>query len=390
MKFLKSFDEDRKALEQEGVYIGGWSFKNVLTPTFKDGKHDSSEDRVESNAIEEPDWTRAEERALVRKLDMRVLLPCFIIYVLAYMDRSNLGNIKVMQKGLPSSFEKRLGLKGVQFNWAISVTYFTVTLMLFPSNLLLKKYGAKKFLPLLMIGWGAVVMCMVALKNAAGLITARFFLGVPESGVVPCCILYFSFWYKPSERALRVGIFDSANALASAISGFLAVGISHLDGKGGLDGWQWLLLIEGALPIVLAVPIYFLLLSFPETSTALTERERYIAINRFGRGATRKTDVTWSKPAFIRIMTRGSTYIFFISFTALCTVAVGLANFLPTILSSFLRYSSQQSNLYSAIVNLVAIPLFWTIGWHSDWTRERMWHYLIPALMSIPGFAVWT
>src|SRR4051812_43012861 len=133
MKFLKSFHEDRKALEQEGVYIGGWSFKNVITPTFKDGKHgkylfpyighrnnlalDSSEDRVETNAVEEPDWTRAEERALVRKLDMRVLLPCFIIYVLAYMDRSNLGNIKVMQKGLPSSFEKRLGLKGVQFNW---------------------------------------------------------------------------------------------------------------------------------------------------------------------------------------------------------------------------------------------------------------------------------
>jgi hypothetical protein len=89
-------------------------------------------------------------------------------------------------------------------------------------------------------------------------------------------------------------------------------------------------------------------------------------------------------------MTRGSTYIFFISFTALCTVAVGLANFLPTILSSFLRFSSEKSNLYSAITNLVAIPLFWIIGWHSDWTRERMWHYLIPALLSIPGFAVWT
>lgn len=89
-------------------------------------------------------------------------------------------------------------------------------------------------------------------------------------------------------------------------------------------------------------------------------------------------------------MTRGSTYIFFISFTALCTVAVGLANFLPTILSSFLRFSSEKANLYSAITNLVAMPLFWVIGWHSDWTRERMWHYLIPAMMSIPGFAVWT
>ncbi|KAH8879722.1 MFS general substrate transporter [Thozetella sp. PMI_491] len=385
---LSRFSRDRKLLEDEGVYIGGWSLKNLFAPSYKDGKPNSGEDRAENNALAVRDWTDEEEKALVRKLDMRVLLPCFIIYVLAYMDRSNLGNINVMQSGLPSNIQNRLSLQGSEFNWAVSAPYFMVTVMLFPSNILLKKYGAKVFLPILMVLWGIVVMSISATKNAAGLISSRFFLGVPES--VPCCILYFSFWYKPSERAFRMGIFDSANALASAISGFLAIAIGQLDGKGGLDGWQWLLLIEGLIPIVCAIPIYFALLTFPETTAGLSEREKYIAINRFGRGSTRSTDATWDRAAFVRIMTRPSTYIFFVSFTCLCTVAVGLANFLPTILSTFLKFSSTQSNLYTAVTNLVALPLFWVVGWHSDWTRERMWHYLIPALLSIPGFAVWT
>ena len=233
-------------------------------------------------------------------------------------------------------------------------------------------------------------MTMAGCFNAAGLISARFMLGIPEAGVVPCCLLYFSFWYKPSERAFRMGIFDSANSLASVISGFLAIGLSYLNGIGGLDGWQWVLIIEGALPIILAGPLAWTLLSFPETSTQLTERERFIAINRLPRGATRKTDVTWDSAAFLRIMSRPSTYMFFTSFICLCTVAVGLANFLPTILSNFMGFSGLKSNLYSAITNMVAFPLFWFFGWHSDWTRERMWHYVIPAAISIPGFAVWT
>lgn len=144
------------------------------------------------------------------------------------------------------------------------------------------------------------------------------------------------------------------------------------------------------MPIVLALPVFFLLLTFPETSTALSDRERYIAINRFGRGSTRKTDVTWSWPAFRRIFSRPSTYVFFISYVSLCIVAVAQATFLPTILSAFLKFSVTKSNLYTAVCNLTIIPLYWFYPYHSDWTRERMWHYIFPVACSIPGYAVWT
>lgn len=94
--------------------------------------------------------------------------------------------------------------------------------------------------------------------------------------------MYFSFWYKPSERALRIGIFHAANALASGVGGFIAIGVDRLNGRNGLESWRYLFIIEGAMAIGMAIPVYFLLLTFPETTTALNDKERHIAVNRFG------------------------------------------------------------------------------------------------------------
>jgi MFS family permease len=103
-----------------------------------------------------------------------------------------------------------------------------VTALLIPSNLVMKKVSAKNYLPGIMVLFGLIVCCIATVKDYAGLVTARFFLGVPESGVVPACIMYFSFWYKPSERALRIGLFHAANALASGVGGFIAVGVDRV------------------------------------------------------------------------------------------------------------------------------------------------------------------
>src|ERR1700760_2154076 len=132
------------------------------------------------------------------------------------------------------------------------------------------------------------------------------------------------------------------------------------------------------MPIAMALPVYFLLLTFPEDTPALSERERYIAINRFPRGATRRTDVTWDTRAFFDIMMRPSTYVFFVSYICLLIVAVALGTFLPIILKQFLQFDSHKANVYTSAVYLVAIAQYAVWSWHSDWTRERMWHYLLP------------
>lgn len=111
---------------------------------------------------------------------------------------------------------------------AVSITYFMVTILLLPSNLLMKKFSGKRYFPIIMCLFGLVVACISSVKSTSSMLAARFFLGVPESGVVPASIMYFSFWYKPSERAWRIGVFHAANALASGVGGFLAIGVSKV------------------------------------------------------------------------------------------------------------------------------------------------------------------
>ncbi|KAF2169747.1 hypothetical protein M409DRAFT_33245, partial [Zasmidium cellare ATCC 36951] len=227
------------------------------------------------------DWEEAEERALLWKLDFRVLFPCCILTMSNFLLRANMGYVNVLRAGTKDTLSKELGLHGIVFNWAISITYFATTILLLPSNLLMKKMSGKHFLPMIMAGFGALSACIAASQNASGLLASRFFLGVPEAGVVPAVVMYFSFWYKPSERALRLGLFHAANSIAIGTGGFIANGIDNLNGRLGLSSWRWVFIIEGCVTIALAVPVYFLLLTFPENSTALNDRERHIAINRF-------------------------------------------------------------------------------------------------------------
>ncbi|KAF2164820.1 hypothetical protein M409DRAFT_24725 [Zasmidium cellare ATCC 36951] len=385
---MNSIQETRAALEAEGVHIGGWSLKQAFVRSKASPVDDGVHQPEQNEAF--IDWSVAEERALVRKLDFRVLFPCCILYFLAYLDRANMGFVNVLQKGTPDNFSESLHLHGTDFNWAVSITYFMTTVLLLPSNLLMKTISGKNYFPIIMVGFGTVVCCLGAVQNRAGLFAARFFLGVPEAGVVPACLMYFSFWYKPEERALRFGIFYAANSLATGLGGFIANGVDDLDGKGGLPSWRWLFIIEGLMSIAMAPVVYFLLLTFPETTTAFNERERHIAINRFGRGSTRQTDATWDTRAVLQVLSRPSTYVFFVSYICLLIVAVSLGTFLPIILTNFAGFSSTQSNEYTSAVYLVAIPIYAFWSWHSDHARERMWHYLLPVLGAIPCFAVWT
>ncbi|KAF2169301.1 hypothetical protein M409DRAFT_36234, partial [Zasmidium cellare ATCC 36951] len=239
-----------------------------------------------------------EERKLIWKLDFRILLPCCLLYFIAYLDRSNMGYANTLRAETKYSLSSALDLHGSDFSWAVSITFFAVTVLLVPSNLLMKRVSGKYFFPVAILLLGVIVASMSAVKSYGGILAARFFLGVPEAAIPSACIMYFAFWYKPSERALRVGIFEASNALATAVGGFISIGVDSLNGKGGMDSWRWLFLIEGLIAIGIAFPIAWLLLTYPETSKALTERERHIAINRFGRGTPRSTDATWDTSSF--------------------------------------------------------------------------------------------
>ncbi|KAK4503689.1 hypothetical protein PRZ48_004604 [Zasmidium cellare] len=288
------------------------------------------------------------------------------------------------------SLSTALDMHGSDFSWAVSITFFAVTVLLVPSNLLMKRVSGKYFFPVAILLLGVIVASMSAVKSYGGLLAARFFLGVPEAAIPSACIMYFSFWYKPSERAVRVGLFEASNALATAVGGFISIGVDSLNGKGGMDSWRWLFLIEGIIAIAIAFPLAWLLLTYPETSKALTERERHIAINRFGRGTPRSTDATWDTSSLSQVVARPSTWVFFVSYLCVQIVASSFSTFLPIILNTFNQFPPHKATAYTSIVYFVVIPCYWFWSWHSDYTRERVWHILIPLIASLPCFAVWT
>lgn len=252
-RFVES--TDGYPLTQDNVVVVH-CVKCSLIPAFLLGVAHSNAEHVNVVA----DWTLDEERRLLRKLDFRVLLPCCLVYFVAYLDRANMGYAATLQADTNHSLSADLDLHGSDFSWAVSITYFAVTLLLVPSNLSIKRLSGKYWFPPALIVLGVVVCSMSAVKSLGGLLAARFFLGVPEAAIPSGCkslsfissssklsltryitlkgLMYFTFWYKPSERALRVGIFEASNALATAVGGFIAIGVDTLDGKAGLESWR--------------------------------------------------------------------------------------------------------------------------------------------------------
>jgi len=270
-----SFSKNKASLEHEGIFVGGWDPRGVIIPRKVDGKHgmlawecnnSTMTDAIQSLAKtvfrvrREPnlngpnkrrglwceDWTFVScylaasftfWLTSIEEICKRCKTLCRLSQPQTLMLSS--GNVKILGAGTKNSLEHSLHLKGTEFNWAVSITYFAVTAGLLPANIAMKKFSAKLFLPVIMIMWGAVVLAISGVNNATGLLAARFFLGIPEAAVVPSCIMYFSMWYKPSERAFRIAIFHAWNCVASAVSSFLASGIGKMEGVGGLHAWQW-------------------------------------------------------------------------------------------------------------------------------------------------------
>ncbi|KAF2162503.1 hypothetical protein M409DRAFT_27127 [Zasmidium cellare ATCC 36951] len=260
-----------------------------------------------------------------------------------------MGYADTLRSKTSSSLNEDLHLHGGDFNWAVSITYFAVIICIYPSNLLMKRIGGRYWFSVVLAALGTVACTVSAVRSLAGLLAARFFLGVPEASIPASCILYLSFWYKP-----------------------------------------WLFLIEGLMAVSMALPIGWLLLTYPETSGSLSERERHIAVNRFGRGAPRSTDKVLDTSAFWALVSRPSTWVFTVSYFLQQIVSTSLNNFLPIILNNFNGFSSHKATAYTSIIYFVAIPCYWFWSWHSDHTGERTWHILLPFVAAIPCFAVWT
>ena len=228
------------------------------------------------------------ERRITRKLDLHLLPWLFGIWLLAFIDRSNIGNARI------DGLEEEFHMEGNnRFNIALTVFYILYILVDVPSNWVLKHVGAGFYIPGLMMAWGLVSTFMGMTKSYAGLVVCRLLLGLFEGGLFGGLILYLSMFYRRHQLLLRIGLWYCAAPLSGAIGGLLAAGLSRIQ-YGGYNRWPWIFIVEGAVTVVFATVAVFFLPHTPAKSRFFTEEERHGAILRLhvdAHGADAKENV---------------------------------------------------------------------------------------------------
>jgi MFS family permease len=173
-----------------------------------------------------------------------------------------------------------LNLHGLQYNAALAIFFVPYALFEVPSNIVLKMLRPSIWISILMLSWGTVMTLMGLTNSYSGLLTARFFLGVAESGFFPAATYLLTIWYRRYEVQRRMSVFYAAASLSGAFSGLLAYAIEHMDGIAGLAGWKWIFILEGLVPVAMAFVLWFLMPDNPETARFLNKEEKEFVINR--------------------------------------------------------------------------------------------------------------
>ncbi|KAJ3755737.1 MFS transporter [Lentinula raphanica] len=308
----------------------------------------------------------AEERKLIRRLDRRVVPLAMFIYLLCSLDRSNIGNAKVLNDITGNDLQQTIGLSSEDYTTALMV--FLVAYFIFetPSNYMLKAFRPSRWIALLMFSWGAMTMCLGA---ASSLTAVRFLLGMFEAGLFPGLVYFLTFWYKPNERAIRVALILACATLAGAFGGAIAYGVGKMNGTAGLEGWRWLLILEGIPSCLLAFFVLAMFPDYPETARWLSEEERELASRRLqGLASLGHSKITWEEAK--KTLKEWRLYVHYVIYICISVPFSSISLFTPTIVSG-LGYTGLDAQLFTVPPYAVAFVVTVTISWLSDKYEKR-------------------
>ncbi|KAL6713123.1 hypothetical protein ACLMJK_009244 [Lecanora helva] len=327
------------------------------------------EDTAEGCSNEQVDIDPILDRRITRKFDTHIVPWLFGIWLLAFIDRSNIGNARI------DGLAKDLKLTGDKYNVALTVFYVPYILIDVPSNWFLKYVGAGYYLPGLLLGWGIVGTCMGSVKTYGGLIATRFFLGLCEGGLLGGMVLYLSMFYIRKDLLFRLGLFYCAAPLSGAFGGLLATGLAEIRFH-GYNRWPWIFFVEGTITVLFGLLVVFFLPHTPMQAKCLTEEERVTAVARMkldAQGATTASSVdresfswSWVRMALLNI----NTAVLSLNFFAIITPIYSFSLFLPTIISD-LGYSSVIAQLFTVPPNIAGFIFVIVGAYLSDKIKAR-------------------
>ncbi|KAL5365160.1 major facilitator superfamily domain-containing protein [Aspergillus floccosus] len=340
-----------------------------------DAKADISSTWVENAAVEPSvTFTAEEEKALVKKIDLCLLPMIWVMYLLSYMDRTNIGNAKI------AGMQDDLNLSSNDYSIALVVFFVGYVVFEVPSNLVLSRTRPSMFLPSIMVVWGALTCIMAAIKDFKHLVVLRTLLGCVEAGFAPGVLLVLSSWYKRTEQSRRFGVYISAAILSGAFGGLLAAGIvDGLEGVHGIRGWRWLFIVEGAATVGVGLIAMFVLLDFPANSRSLSSREKEIALARLATenvtAMTEGGERLSPLQAMLLSVKDWRTWMFVIGYMVIVGSST-LSYFYPTLVEGlFTASSTKQVNLLTVPIYGVAFVCTAITAYYSD--RIPLWRGLV-------------
>ena len=328
---------------------------------------------VDQILLQLPDAARKEQsfaESLLAKLRWRLMPFLFLLYVVAYLDRINVGFAALQMKD-------QLRFSDTVYGFGAGIFFAGYFLFQVPSNIVLQRVGARPWIAFLMLLWGVISSSMLFIYSANSFYLLRFLLGVAEAGFVPGVIYYLRRWFPPAARGSVLALFMTAGPVSGIIGGPISGALLDWHGLAVLAGWQKMFLIEGIPAIVLGIAAYFYLPERPEEARWLHAEERnWLARNL---GASKSTTPSNSGPTPGLWFTSPLLWGFALVDFGLNTCTYGVTMWLPSVLKSLTGRSNLVLGFLSMVPNLVAVLLMVLVGAHSDRTAERRWHIAISA-----------
>ncbi|KAL3469735.1 major facilitator superfamily domain-containing protein [Aspergillus californicus] len=321
------------------------------------------------------------ERRVVWKCDLHVVPVLMVLYLLAFLDRINIGNARL--QGL----EADLGMSGNDYNIALFIFFIPYILCEIPCNLIMKKLAPSTWLSSIMVCWGIITICQGFVQNKGGLMACRFLIGVFEAGFLPGCVYLISMYYKRYELQWRLTLFFTASILAGAVSGLLAYGMSYMDGVRGYSSWRWIFILEGIATVVVAVASKFFIVDWPDKARFLNDNERAILQSRLqgDQGVYRMDRL--DKGAVMLVLKDVKIYLGTIMYLGVLNTGYAGSFFTPTILKEMGR-DSLESQIMSVPVYVAAAVMTLCTALLSDRLKHRFGFAFLGCLVATVGYVI--
>jgi ACS family tartrate transporter-like MFS transporter len=312
----------------------------------------------------------------VRKATGRLVPFLLVLYIVAWLDRVNVGFAALQMN-------RALGFSAAVYGFGAGVFFVSYALCEVPSNLVLYRVGARRWIARIMITWGLLSAAMMLVRGPMSFYGLRFLLGAAEAGFFPGIIFYLGNWFPRAERAKAMAGFTAAIPLSSVVGGPLAALLLSLHGSFGLAGWQWLFLMEGIPAVILGIAVLVYLPDGPADARWLTAEERAWLIHALQQ----EGEHVGGSHTLVDALAHPTVWRLAIVYCLGSIGSYGLTLWMPEILQGLSGLSNVVIGLISALPYVVAAIATVVVGGHSDRTRERRLHVAISCFVGGAGFA---